>query len=173
MGDRVKIGTPVFFDKRNPKLQFCSPGAGEVTHIEYGDRRSLLRVEITLDKKEEYESLKKYKHQDIQKTDKEELITAIQSGGLWACFIGYPFNVTPSPDERPPSIYVTLDNDEPHLPSSSVYLQDNIRSFEIFTETKRTEKEGRIISLMGWTLCLCTSPVLLTFLGLFLGLLGN
>ena len=54
------------------------------------------------------------------------MITAIQSGGLWACFIGYPFNVTPSPDERPPSIYVTLDNDEPHLPSSSVYLQDNI-----------------------------------------------
>ena len=55
----------------------------------------------------------------------------------------------------------------------SVYLQDDIRSFEIFTETKRTEKEGRIISLMGWTLCLCTSPVLLTFLGLFLGVLGN
>ena len=55
----------------------------------------------------------------------------------------------------------------------SVYLQDDIRSFEIFTETKITEKEGRINSLMGWTLCLCTSPVLLTFLGLFLGILGN
>ena len=51
----------------------------------------------------------------------------------------------------------------------SVYLQDDIRSFEIFTETKRTEKEGRIISLMGWTFCLCT----LTFLWLFLGILGN
>ena len=51
----------------------------------------------------------------------------------------------------------------------SVYLQDDIRSFEIFTETKRTVKKGRIISLMGWTFCLCT----LTFLWLFLGILGN
>ena len=51
----------------------------------------------------------------------------------------------------------------------SVYLQDDIRSFEIFTETKRTVKKGRIISLMGWTFCLCT----LTFSWLFLGILGN
>ena len=51
----------------------------------------------------------------------------------------------------------------------SVYLQDDIRSFEIFTETKRTVNKGRIISLMGWTFCLCT----LTFLWLFLGILGN
>ena len=45
----------------------------------------------------------------------------------------------------------------------SVYLQDDIRNFEIFTETKRTEKDGKTTSLMGWTLCLCTSnsvPVL-------------
>ena len=51
----------------------------------------------------------------------------------------------------------------------SVYLQDDIRSFEIFTETKRTVNKGRIISLMGWTFCLCT----LTYLWLFLGILGN
>ena len=43
----------------------------------------------------------------------------------------------------------------------SVYLQDDIRNFEIFTKTKRTEKEGRTASLMGSTLCLFTSPVLL------------
>ena len=51
----------------------------------------------------------------------------------------------------------------------SVYLQDDIRSFEIFTETKRTVNKGRIISLMGWTFCLCTS----TYLWLFLLALGN
>ena len=55
----------------------------------------------------------------------------------------------------------------------SVYLQDDTRNFEIFTETKRTEKEGRTTSLMGWTLCLFTSPVLLIALLVNLGLLGN
>ena len=55
----------------------------------------------------------------------------------------------------------------------SVYLKDDIRNFEIFTETKRTEKEGRTTSLIGWTLCLCTSPVLLVVLLAQLRILGN
>ena len=55
----------------------------------------------------------------------------------------------------------------------SVYLQDDIRNFEIFTETKRTEKDGRTTSLMGWTLCLFTSPVLLVALMVHLRIWGN
>ena len=55
----------------------------------------------------------------------------------------------------------------------SVYLKDDIRNFEIFTETKRTEKESRTTSLTGWMLCLFTSPVLLLALLVNLGLLGN
>ena len=54
----------------------------------------------------------------------------------------------------------------------SVYLKDDIRNFEIFTEIKRTEKEGRTTSI-GWTLCLCTSPVLLVVLLAQLRILGN
>ena len=54
---------------------------------------------------------------------------------------------------------LTIDDDG--IETFSVYLKDDIRNFEIFTETKRTEKEGRTASLMGSTLCLFTSPVLL------------
>ena len=55
----------------------------------------------------------------------------------------------------------------------SVYLKDDIRNFEIFTETKRTEKEGGTAALIGWTLCLCTSSVWLTALLMYLRILGN
>ena len=66
---------------------------------------------------------------------------------------------------------VTIDDDG--IETFSVYLKDDIRNFEIFTETKRTEKEGRTTSLIGWTLCLCTSPVLLVVLLAQLRILGN
>ena len=66
---------------------------------------------------------------------------------------------------------VTINDDG--IETFSVYLKDDIRNFEIFTETKRTEKEGRTTSLIGWTLCLCTSPVLLVVLLAQLRILGN
>ena len=34
-GDQVKIGTPLFHDKTNPKITWPSPGAGEITEIKY------------------------------------------------------------------------------------------------------------------------------------------
>ncbi|WP_054688769.1 hypothetical protein [Desulfosarcina cetonica] len=38
-GDTVAIGTPLFEDKRNPRIRFPSPGGGTVTRIVFGPRR--------------------------------------------------------------------------------------------------------------------------------------
>jgi Na+-transporting NADH:ubiquinone oxidoreductase subunit A len=38
-GDKVKVGTPVFEDKRNPNLVFLSPGGGKIANIDLGLRR--------------------------------------------------------------------------------------------------------------------------------------
>ena len=35
-GDQVKVGSVVFEDKRNPAIQFMSPGGGKVTEIAFG-----------------------------------------------------------------------------------------------------------------------------------------
>ena len=48
-GDRVKLGQTLFVDKRNPRVQFTSPGAGEVIAINRGARRALQSVVIGLD----------------------------------------------------------------------------------------------------------------------------
>ena len=38
-GDRVKIGSALFIDKRNPDIKFLSPGSGKIDKINYGPRR--------------------------------------------------------------------------------------------------------------------------------------
>ena len=48
-GDRVKLGQPLFIDKRNPDIPFTSPGAGVVSVINRGERRVLHSVVIELD----------------------------------------------------------------------------------------------------------------------------
>ncbi|MEO1202908.1 MAG: NADH:ubiquinone reductase (Na(+)-transporting) subunit A, partial [Pseudomonadota bacterium] len=49
VGDRVRLGQVLFIDKRNPSVEFTSPGAGEVLEINRGARRSLQSVVVRLD----------------------------------------------------------------------------------------------------------------------------
>ena len=49
VGDKVKLGQPLFKDKQNPGVQFTSPGSGIVTAINRGERRVLQSVVVTLE----------------------------------------------------------------------------------------------------------------------------
>src|SRR5690606_17847057 len=46
-GDPVQTGEPLFFDKKDPDSHFVSPATGTVTKSVLGERRALLRVEVT------------------------------------------------------------------------------------------------------------------------------
>ena len=52
-GDRVKLGQPLFEDKKNPGVIFTSPAGGKVESINRGDRRALQSVVIEIDQTEE------------------------------------------------------------------------------------------------------------------------
>ena len=55
-GTKVKAGTPLFYDKDNPKVKFCSPVSGEVSEIVRGEKRRILEFRIKVDGKNEYET---------------------------------------------------------------------------------------------------------------------
>lgn len=129
-GDTVKIGTPLFFDKKNHDTIFVSPGSGVISKIEYGPKRRLDIIEITLSEKEEHEIFIPLSIGEIEKASRETLVQTIQKGGLWGLFQELPFRRIPTTDTIPPSIYVTLDNDEPHTPSSSLIFEKRTEDFE-------------------------------------------
>ena len=45
-GDNVKIGTPIFVDKRNEAQMITATVSGKVLSVERGERRKLLSVRI-------------------------------------------------------------------------------------------------------------------------------
>ncbi|MEK9657170.1 MAG: hypothetical protein VW378_02205 [bacterium] len=122
-GDSVKIGTPIFFDKQDPRIQFCSPVSGKIKEIIYGKRRALDAVIITKDKVEKEESFNTYSSKEIQKEDRNKLVEYLLSAGLWPLLQAYPFKNIPKPEDVPPAIYVTIDNDEAFMPQSEVYVK--------------------------------------------------
>ena len=47
-GASVKIGTPLFCDKRYPDIMFLSPGCGVISKVNYGPKRVIDSVVIDL-----------------------------------------------------------------------------------------------------------------------------
>jgi Na+-transporting NADH:ubiquinone oxidoreductase subunit A len=121
-GDTVQIGSPLYTDKKQPHVVFLSPASGVVEKIELGDRRSIEKIIIKRSENEESVQLfEPFNQKSIDSLSKENAVNCLTQGGVWMLFKQYPFNTIPNPDELPPSIYVSIDYDEPHMPDSSVF----------------------------------------------------
>ena len=48
-GDRVRLGEPLFADRRDPRIVFTAFGSGTVAAVNLGEKRSLRSVVLSLD----------------------------------------------------------------------------------------------------------------------------
>jgi len=70
VGNRVKVGSLLFSDKSRPEVQFRSPGGGTVSAVNFGPRRRLQEVVITLDAEEEPEEFPRISKAEFASIDR-------------------------------------------------------------------------------------------------------
>ena len=112
VGDHVKQGDALFYDKKNPQVYFHSPVSGEIKNITYGPQRRLDLIEI----KQTNETPRQFNPIQQEKTDSIELKSALLERGLWNGFIELPFYNVPDPSKTPPAIVIPLSHSEPFQP---------------------------------------------------------
>jgi Na+-transporting NADH:ubiquinone oxidoreductase subunit A len=127
-GDSVKLGQILFTDKKNPGVNFTSPGAGVVKSINRGDKRVLQSVVIEL-KGTEQELFAKYKETDLETLDHEKIRANLQQSGLWTCLRARPYGKTPAIDSKPNSIFVTAIDTRPLAADPVVVIKDRRNDF--------------------------------------------
>ena len=115
-GDRVKIGTPLFFNKMNKKSLFTSSCSGKVNKIVFGPRRIVERIEI-MNEGNEYENL-----------DNNVTSEALLRSGLWNCFRQKPFSKIPDFESKPKEIYISTMPTEPYAVDYE-FLFNNIDNY--------------------------------------------
>ena len=71
VGDEVKAGTPLFFNKYSERVLFTSPVSGTVAAVNRGEKRKVLSVTVTPDATQSYEEFAK---PDLQKASREEIV---------------------------------------------------------------------------------------------------
>lgn len=121
-GDRVRIGSPLFTDKRRPWLKFVSPGSGAIREVALGPRRVIQQIVIDLDDAETGESVDPVTVSDLEEMPRAELVERLADGGVWPLLRMLPFRDIAPAEGEPPAIFVGLDAREPFQPAPEVYL---------------------------------------------------
>lgn len=127
VGDKVKAGTPLFYDKFQTETQFTSPVSGEVTAINRGERRVILEVVVKADSVIEYEN---FNVSDPKNLTKEEIITVLQKSGLWPTIRQRPYSTIANPNDSPKAIFISAFDSAPLAPDMDYVAKEYTDYFQ-------------------------------------------
>lgn len=110
-GDRVLVGSPLYCDRRDPRVLYTSPAAGTVARVVRGEKRVVLAVVVKPDNFNE--PAPQLPRVDLERASRAELVEALAASGLWPALRQRPFDRVAHSDETPRSIFVTAMDTEP------------------------------------------------------------
>lgn len=111
-GERVRIGQPLFSDKKHPGVVITSPGSGEVTTIRRGARRVLQAVIIRLEGDDETE-FRAWRDTELPGLDRDTVVETLSTSGLWCALRTRPYSKVPHPASTPHAVFVTAMDTNP------------------------------------------------------------
>lgn len=119
-GDRVRLGTTVAHDRKDPDIRLCAPASGRITGIHFGPRRHLQSIEIARDGKDaEADTVA---HSLRVAKEPGEIRRMLLQSGYWPALRRRPFNTMPGSKESCPLLFITATDTEPltHRPSGTL-----------------------------------------------------
>ena len=130
-GERVKLGQVLFADKKNPGVNFTSPGSGVVEAISRGPRRVLQSVVIRLDAEGsgEQERFNQYDRGELANLSDTQVRENLLKSGLWTALRTRPYSKVPPPDGAPGALFVTAMDSNPLAADPSVVVGEFAQDF--------------------------------------------
>ncbi|MDP3931594.1 MAG: Na(+)-translocating NADH-quinone reductase subunit A, partial [Methylococcaceae bacterium] len=127
-GDSVKLGQVLFSDKKNPGVNFTSPGAGVVKSINRGEKRILQSIVIELKGTEE-EVFSRYEVSELTNLTSEQVKENLLASGLWTNLRTRPYGKIPAIDSNANSIFVTAIDTSPLAADPAVIIKERSEDF--------------------------------------------
>ena len=110
VGDEVKAGTPLFFNKYDERVLFTSPVSGTVSAVNRGEKRKVLNVTVKADAEQRYEQ---FAVPDLAKASREQVTELLLRSGLWPMFVQRPYGIIADPSDAPKAIFVSAFDSAP------------------------------------------------------------
>lgn len=117
-GENVKLGQPLFEDKKQPGMVYTSPGAGKVVEINRGDKRVFISIVIELSGQEE-ETFQSYGKDQLGALSADDVKANLRNSGLWSALRTRPYSKTADFNSSPNSIFITAIDSNPLAPAAA------------------------------------------------------
>lgn len=142
-GDHVKLGQPLFEDKKNPRVQYVSPGTGVVEAINRGARRVFQSIVIRLEGDEEI-TFNSYQRDELDRLDRKAVVEQLLQSGLWVAMRTRPYSKSPDPESIPSSIFVSAMDTRPLAVNPDVVIKEYQQDFESGLKVLSTLTDGSV-----------------------------
>jgi len=126
-GERVKAGSPLFYNKLQSDVQQPSPVSGKVLEVKRGERRKILEVVIEADSMIEYEEFGRGEPKDMTK---DEVVNKLLKSGLWSFIRQRPYSILANPQDDPKSIFISGFNTAPLAPDNDLVVKGEEDNFQ-------------------------------------------
>ena len=120
-GDPVKVGSVLFHDKNDERIVFTSPISGKVKSIVRGEKRTILKVIVENDGKNE-STVETQDFMSLQ--SRNELIDTMLRSGVWPMLRQRPFATIANPNDKPKHIFVSMFDTAPLAPDNDFIIEN-------------------------------------------------
>ena len=126
IGDKVKAGSVLFFDKNREAVKFTSPVSGEITDIVRGEKRKILFINIKATPDQQYED---FGVKDVSKLNGEEVKNQMLAAGVWPLVKMRPIDIIANPADKPKAVFVSAFDSSPLAPDYDYVLHGENAAF--------------------------------------------
>ncbi|WP_417012569.1 Na(+)-translocating NADH-quinone reductase subunit A [Alistipes sp.] len=140
-GDRVKAGTPLFFNKYDERVLFTSPVSGTVAAINRGEKRKVLSVTVAPDAEQQYEE---FAIPDLSGAAREQIVDLLLKSGLWTMMIQRPYGIIADPADAPKAIFVSAFDSAPLAPDYDFALAGEKAALQRGVEVLKKLTTGKV-----------------------------
>ncbi|MCV6630433.1 MAG: Na(+)-translocating NADH-quinone reductase subunit A [Flavobacteriaceae bacterium] len=141
VGGKVQAGSPVFFNKAIPAMQFVSPVSGEIVEIERGERRRVLTIKIQADKEQVYAD---YGAFQVENADTEAVKSQLLQTGCWPFIEQRPYAVIADPSREPKAIFISAHATAPLAANYEHVLADKQEDIQLAIDALGKLTSGNI-----------------------------
>ncbi len=143
-GDNVRAGTPLFYEKTQDAVMYCSPVSGEVVDVKRGEKRKLLEIVVLADKKNDYESFEKFSQAEVGKLDRATIVEQLCKSGVWPQLIQRPFGIVAHPTDEPKAIFISAFDSHPLAPDLAFTLKGQENYFQAGIDILQKLTKGEV-----------------------------
>jgi len=141
VGDDVKAGDPLFYNKSTEHIKYVAPVSGEIVEINRGAKRSIAEVVILADKEQRFTELPAL---DYTKAERSELVAFLQTHGAWPLLRQRPYDIVADTEETPRDIFISTFDSAPAAPDSSFLIQGREKDFQAGINVLARLTDGKV-----------------------------